>query len=103
MIPCQRHLFDIPDDVAYLNCAYMSPLMKSAVEAGSMGLARYPWDSDEFSNDGRSVAQLICTTRLRLFLRPATGIATAARNLPVRKDQSILVLAEQPTIGRPRF
>ena len=27
-LPSQRHLFDIPDDVAYLNCAYMSPLMR---------------------------------------------------------------------------
>ena len=40
MIPCQRHLFDIPDDVAYLNCAYMSPLMKPALEAGITGLTR---------------------------------------------------------------
>ena len=59
MIPCQRHLFDIPDDVAYLNCAYMSPLMKPALEAGTAGLARkaHPWEltpdkfftgSDEF-------------------------------------------------------
>jgi len=46
MIPCQRHLFDIPEDVAYLNCAYMSPLMKSVDEAGSMGLARkmHAWE-----------------------------------------------------------
>src|SRR5947209_5126169 len=46
MIPCQRHLFDIPDDVAYLNCAYMSPLMKPALEAGTAGLARkaHPWE-----------------------------------------------------------
>ena len=46
MLPSQRHLFDIPDDVAYLNCAYMSPLMKSAVEAGKTGLERKmrPWE-----------------------------------------------------------
>jgi hypothetical protein len=25
MIPCQRHLFAIPEDVAYFNCAYTSP------------------------------------------------------------------------------
>jgi len=39
MLPCQRQLFDIPDDVAYLNCAYMSPLMKPVIEAGVTGLA----------------------------------------------------------------
>jgi len=45
MIPCQRHLFDIPEDVPYLNCAYMSPLMKPALESGIAGLARKarPW------------------------------------------------------------
>ena len=46
MLPSQRHLFDIPNDVAYLNCAYMSPLMKSALDAGRAGLERkaHPWE-----------------------------------------------------------
>src|SRR6266849_410284 len=63
MLPCQRHLFDIPDDVAYLNCAYMSPLMKPALEAGVAGLARktHPWEltSDKFftgSDEFRAIA-----------------------------------------------
>ena len=45
MIPCQRHLFDLPDDVAYYNCAYMSPLMKEVVAAGEAAVARKarPW------------------------------------------------------------
>ena len=59
MIPCQRHLFDIPDDVAYLNCAYLSPLMKPALEAGTAGLARkaHPWQitSDQFFTARKSV------------------------------------------------
>jgi hypothetical protein len=46
MLPNQRHLFDIPADVSYLNCAYMSPLMKPALDAGIAGLARkaHPWE-----------------------------------------------------------
>ncbi|MGB8013128.1 MAG: aminotransferase class V-fold PLP-dependent enzyme [Terriglobales bacterium] len=105
MIPCQRHLFDIPDDVAYLNCAYMSPLMKSAVEAGSMGLARkaHPWEiiPEKFftgSNEFRATAaQLIGGSADSIAIVPSAsyGVATAARNLPVQKGQSILVLAEQ--------
>ena len=31
MLSSQKHLFDIPDEVAYLNTAYMSPLMHSVV------------------------------------------------------------------------
>ena len=45
MIPCQRDLFDIPRDVAYLNCAYMSPMLKAAAAAGAGAVARklQPW------------------------------------------------------------
>ena len=28
MLTCQKHLFSLPDDVHYLNCAYMSPLAR---------------------------------------------------------------------------
>ena len=105
MIPCQRHLFDIPDDVAYLNCAYMSPLMKPVLEAGTAGLARkaHPWQltpdkfftgADEFR---ATAAQLIDGSADDIAIVPSAsyGIATAARNLPVKKGQSILVLADQ--------
>src|SRR5580700_2050126 len=105
MIPCQRHLFDIPNDVAYLNCAYMSPLMKPALEAGFAGLTRktHPWEltADKFftgSEDFRATAaQLIGASADDIAIVPSAsyGIATAARNLPVKKGQSILVLAEQ--------
>ena len=43
MIPSQRHLFDIPRDVAYLNCAYMGPLshrVRAAAVAGAEMKAR---------------------------------------------------------------
>ena len=45
-LPNQRALFDIPPDVAYLNCAYMSPLLKSVVEAGELAVRRkqHPWE-----------------------------------------------------------
>ena len=105
MIPCQRHLFDIPDDVAYLNCAYMSPLMKPVLEAGVAGFARkaYPWEltpdkfftgADEFR---ATAAQLIDASANDIAIVPSAsyGIATAARNLPIGKGQSILVLADQ--------
>ncbi len=105
MLPCQRHLFDIPDDIAYLNCAYMSPLMKPALEAGTAGLARkaHPWEltpdkfftgSDEFRT---TAAQLMDCAADDIAIVPSAsyGTATAARNLPVKKGQSILVLAEQ--------
>src|SRR5260370_27168937 len=105
MLTCQCHLFDIPDDVAYLNCAYMSPLMKPALEAGTVGLARkaHPWEltpdqfftgADEFR---ATAARLLGCSAYCIAIVPSAsyGIATAARNLPVKKGQSILVLDEQ--------
>ena len=105
MLACQRHLFEIPDDVAYLNCAYMSPLMKTVVEAGYRGLLRkaHPWEltPDQFftgAEDFRVVAaRLLATTPDCVAIVPsaAYGIEVAANNVPVGKEQAILVLAEQ--------
>ena len=105
MLPCQRHLFDIPGDVAYLNCAYMSPLMKSAMEAGTAGLARkqHPWQitPDQFfvgAEEFRTVAaQLLDCSAESIAIVPSAsyGLSTAARNLPIKKGQCILVLDEQ--------
>jgi len=105
MLPCQRHLFDIPEDVAYLNCAYMSPLMRSVVEEGNSGVARkaHPWEitPDKFFTGAEefrtTAAQLIGATADCVAIVPSAsyGIATAALNLPVRKGQRILVLDEQ--------
>jgi len=105
MLPCQRHLFDIPEDVAYLNCAYMSPLMRPVIEAGNVALARkaHPWEltPDQFFTGSEEFR----ATAARLIDAPADcvaivssasyGIATATRNLPLSKGQSILVLEEQ--------
>jgi selenocysteine lyase/cysteine desulfurase len=105
MLPCQRHLFDIPDDVSYLNCAYMSPLMKAVIEAGNAGLARkaQPWQitPEKFfsgSEEFRSTAArlLDCSADCVAIVPSASyGIATAAANVRLRKGQRILLLAEQ--------
>jgi len=105
MLPCQRHLFDIPGDVAYLNCAYMSPLMTPALEAGTSGLARkaHPWKltSDQFftgSEEFRKTAAQILNCSpdcIAITSSAGYGIQTAAHNLTARKGQSVLVLDEQ--------
>jgi selenocysteine lyase/cysteine desulfurase len=105
MLPCQRHLFDILDDVAYLNCAYMSPLMKTVVNAGIAGLERkaHPWEitPDKFFTGAEefrtTAAQLLDCSAHDIAIVPSAsyGIATAAHNLPLKKGRSILLLAEQ--------
>ena len=105
MLPSQRHLFDIPEDVAYLNCAYMSPLMRPVVEAGYAALAQKarPWEltADKFFTGAEefraTTARLVDSAAdcIAIVSSASYGIATAANNLPVTKGQAILVLDEQ--------
>ena len=105
MIPCQRHLFDMPDDVTYLNCAYTAPLLKSACQAGhgAVDAKKAPWTltpTDFFTaaEKNRSLfGRLVDCTADQVAIIPAVsyGIALAANNLPVAKGQTIVVLEEQ--------
>jgi selenocysteine lyase/cysteine desulfurase len=105
LIPCQRHLFDLPDEIAYLNCAYMSPLLRRAVEAGAAAIARKgrPWTisaQDFFTDSERArglFGQLIGAAAGDVALVPAAsyGLALAAANLPLAPGRRVLVLAEQ--------
>lgn len=105
MIPSQRALFDIPQDVAYLNCAYMSPLMRHVVEIGERATAAkaQPWriqPADFFSapEEGRRLfAALINAQAEDIAVVPAAsyGIAVAARNLENQAAGRILLLEDQ--------
>ncbi len=105
LLPNQRHLFDIPDDVAFLNCAYMSPLPKAAIAAGEQGLARKarPWTiaPGDFFTGSETVrarfAALINAQPDDIAFAPAVsyGMAQAAANILLGKTQTIITLAEQ--------
>lgn len=105
MIPNQRHLFDIPADVVYMNCASHSPLLRKSFEAGQQAVMRkaHPWGS--FREDAAAecetlrgvFARLIGASDRDVAIVPSTsyGIATAAANLPVARGQKIVVLQDQ--------
>lgn len=105
MIADQRDFFDIPKDVHYLNCAYMSPLMNSAVKAGCEGVQSkaHPWEitaPDFFTGSTKArelFAALINANKKDIALIPAVsyGTAVAAMNLPIQAGEKILVLAEE--------
>lgn len=105
MIPCQRDMFDLPENVAYLNCAYTSPLLKAAQEAGRTAIRAKanPWtiSSADFFTSGETArelfARLVGCNADDVALVPAVsyGIALAARNLPVARGQAIVILQDQ--------
>jgi selenocysteine lyase/cysteine desulfurase len=104
LLPSQRELFDIPDDVAYFNCASLAPQLRAAGEAAAAALGRRarPWrirSEDWFAEAEerrRLFARLAGVDVDGVALVPATsyGLAVAAANLTARPGQRVLVLAE---------
>ena len=100
-----KSLFDIPEDVTYLNCSYMSPMLKDASEAGIKGLKlkTRPWSiqsQDFFSvtEDVRGLAANIVnceTDDIALIPSASYGLATAASNLFITDTEQILVLEDE--------
>ena len=105
MIDNQKHLFDIPESLIYLQCASQTPLLRASVAAGEMGVARkaHPWgslreDATREAHEARALfAGLIGATADDIALVPATsyGVAVAAANLDTAAHQEILILQAQ--------
>jgi selenocysteine lyase/cysteine desulfurase len=103
-LPVQRELFDIPDDVAYFNCASLAPMLRSSGEAAADAVARRarPWriSSDDWftgAEERRALfARLAGVDPDGVALVPATsyGLAVAAANLTARPGRRVLVLAD---------
>jgi selenocysteine lyase/cysteine desulfurase len=104
-LPTQRRLFEIPDEVAYFNCAGLAPLLRAARLAGEAALRRRarPWlvGGDgwfaEVEERRRLFAALAGVDAEGVALVPASsyGLAVAAANLRARPGQRVLVLADE--------
>ena len=98
----QRTLFEIPDDVTYLNCASMSPQLRTVTTAGiaAVRAKAQPWNYraiDWFAGAEplrELFARVIGADADSIALVPAAsyGLAVAAANVPVRAGQSIVAL-----------
>ena len=105
MIPCQKHLFNIPEDITYLNCSYLSPQLRSVSEAGQIGVVRkeHPWQvtpEDFFSETEITrglFARIIDSETDDIAIIPAVsyGMSVAAKNVNVGKNDTIVVLEDQ--------
>jgi selenocysteine lyase/cysteine desulfurase len=106
MLKNQRSKFSLRTSTTYLNCAYMSPLLKSVEKAGLVGLRtkRNPFNisANDFFSQGEVLraefAALINSKELkRIVTVPSAsyGLASVAKNLKLTSTDVIIVAAEQ--------
>lgn len=105
MFDCQRDLFDIPRDVAYLDAAYMSAIPKAAAAAGRVGtdLKARPWKMtigsfyDEVEEVRSLAASMIGAASDEIAIGAATsyGIAVAAANVAVTPGSNIILMENE--------
>jgi selenocysteine lyase/cysteine desulfurase len=106
MLVCQKDRFSLPDNITYLNCAYMSPLMNSVEVAGYQGVARKTAPFEVFPNHFFDPVQAVrkAYSRLinaqdpeRIALIPSVsyGIANVVNNIKAEKGQNIIMVDEQ--------
>lgn len=102
MLPSQRHLFEIPPEVCYLNSASYSPLPQQTVQAGRAAVARksQPWTLDvgfagrQHERARIAAARLIHADADDVALIPAVsyGVATVAKVLAIPPGSRVIVL-----------
>ncbi|MCR9102069.1 MAG: aminotransferase class V-fold PLP-dependent enzyme [bacterium] len=106
MLASQRHLFDLPDDTAYLNGAYMSPQLKAVEAVGIKALQRksqpFNIQLEDFFEPVQALrsayARLInCPEPGRIAIIPSVsyGMAAVARNLKLKPGDNIILTREQ--------
>ncbi len=106
-ISSQRHLFDIPDDIAYFNAAYNSPLLlesKRRLIAGAEEKC-HPWKRtvESFFDDAETIRNLSSdifggkADNYAVVPAASYGISTAARAIEpsIKSGDKILLIDEE--------
>lgn len=107
VLPSQRHLFDIPPEIAYFNCAYNSPQLNESQNRLLAGVRTksYPWQrtSASFFEDAETIrclsSEIFGGDPSGYAVIPAAsyGLSTAARAIEshLQPGDKILVVAEE--------
>lgn len=104
MLDCQRHHFDIPREVTYLNAASWSPIPTEVVEAARSAAYRkaQPWKipatlaHDQHERARRAAAALIHADSddVALVSSISYAVAAAAKLMTIPRGSRVLVLAD---------
>jgi selenocysteine lyase/cysteine desulfurase len=101
----QKHLFQLPDNIHYLNCAYMSPLLKSVEQAGITGMQQKRDPSkissaDFFKEIGdiqHKFGQLVNCSPEQVALIPSAsyGLAAAVNNIEASPEKHAITVEDE--------
>ena len=103
---CQKTKFILSKKVTYLNCAYMSPMLKKVEKAGVKGIKqkRKPYHItpiDFFKTSDlvkkRFSSIIDCKNHNRIAIIPSAsyGLANAVNNISIKEKDEIILLDEQ--------
>lgn len=102
-----RSAFDLPDDVSYMNCAFMGPVPHIAMEAGFTSFARKgrPWTiaPDDFTVPVDQLRAVFAgllgvpddVDGVAITPSVSYGVSTAAANLHLDAGQVVVVMDQQ--------
>lgn len=102
----QQHLFDLSEEITYLNGAYMSPQLKSITDIGISAVQRKAQPYEILPEDFFSQREVLKKRFASLINAPdhhntaiipsvSYGIANAAHNVPLQKGDEIILVDEQ--------
>ena len=102
----QQHLFDLSEEITYLNGAYMSPQLKSVTDIGISAVQRKAQPYEILPEDFFNQREVLKKRFASLINAPdhhntaiipsvSYGIANAANNVPLQKGDEIILVDEQ--------
>jgi selenocysteine lyase/cysteine desulfurase len=105
-LSCQKSKFLLPEDIHYLNGAYMSPNLKTVEEAGLAGMQRkrnpisvsqkdFFTDSDRLRKQFAQLVNANDPQSIAIIPAVSYGIATAAKNIPLESGDEIIIAGDQ--------
>ena len=106
MLTNQKSLFKLPENITYLNGAYMSPQLKSVEKAGQEALSKKNFPHEIGANDFFSGPEQLKKTFAKLIDAPdfnntaiipsaSYGLANAANNVKLEAGDEIIIVDAQ--------
>ena len=106
MLSHQKNKFRIPENIAYLNGAYMSPSLKSVEKIGHQSVSQkcYPYQigaedffihSEKLRQQFASLIQAPDPDNIAIIPSVSYGMANVANNIKLKPGDEILLVDEQ--------